>query len=254
MKMVSQTDIGRVRMVNEDRAALQRGLDGLSAAIVADGMGGHQAGDIASQMAIDIIQKELQGLNRHMPEEEIREALRNAIEIANEIIYEFASQRENYHGMGTTVVVTVASSERLIIGHIGDSRAYKINSETIVQLTEDHSLVNELVKSGQITPEEASQHPRRNVLTRALGTEPGVEADIHEFSWTAGETVLLCTDGLSNLIEPLAIWGILKTEPDLEAAAHKLVLQALEAGGDDNITVILLLNEPDADKGKGDEG
>jgi serine/threonine protein phosphatase PrpC len=251
MLMVSQTDIGRVRLVNEDRSAIQLELNGLSLAIVADGMGGHQAGDVASAMAIEKIQASLQTIRSDMSIDECKKKLRQAIEKANEIIYDFASHRENYHGMGTTVVVTIASQELLLIGHIGDSRAYKINDESIVQLTEDHSLVNELVKSGQITAEEASQHPRRNVVLRALGTEPGIEVDIYEYPWQPGEIVLLCTDGLSGLLEDTTIWNIVKAETNLEAAAQMLIHNALDAGGDDNVTVILLKHDHETEQGKG---
>jgi serine/threonine protein phosphatase PrpC len=248
MLMVSQTDIGRVRLVNEDRAAVQSELNGLSLAIVADGMGGHQAGDVASAMAIERIQESLQHIHSEMSIDECKQKLRQAIEKANESIYDFASHRENYYGMGTTVVVTVASQELLLIGHVGDSRAYKIDSESIVQLTEDHSLVNELVKSGQITPEEASQHPRRNWVLRALGTEPEIEVDIYEYPWKQGEIVLLCTDGLSGLLEDHMIWKLVKDEANLEAAAQQLIHSALDAGGDDNVTVILIGHDQETEK------
>jgi len=251
MKMVSRTDIGKVRQVNEDRAAIHHELNGLSLAIVADGMGGHQAGDIASQMAIDIIESELTTIHWGMPVEECKTALRQAIELANERIYEFASQRENYHGMGTTVVAIIASQELLIIGHIGDSRAYKISGDAITQLTEDHSLVYELVKNGQITPEEADHHPRRNWITRALGTEPGVEVDLYEYTWREGETVLICSDGLSGLVDANEIWNIIQNNAELDAAAERLIARALDAGGDDNVTVVLLAHDHDANEEKG---
>jgi serine/threonine protein phosphatase PrpC len=249
MLMVSQTDIGRVRLVNEDRAAIQHELNGLSLAIVADGMGGHQAGDVASQMAIEKIQEELQAIRSDMPVEACKDKLREAIERANAAIFEFAAERENYHGMGTTVVAVIASQELLIIGHIGDSRAFKIDSESIVQLTEDHTLVNELVKNGQITQEEASNHPRRNWLLRALGTEPTVEVDIYEYEWKHGDTILLCTDGLSSLVEPGIIGKLVQSETNLDSAAQLLIRQALDAGGDDNVTVILLKHDEISEEG-----
>ncbi len=249
--MVSRTDIGKVRQVNEDRAAIHHELNGLSLAIVADGMGGHQAGDIASQMAIDIIESELRTIHWGMPVEDCKMALRQAIELANEKIYEFASGRENYHGMGTTVVAMIASQELLIIGHIGDSRAYKISGDAITQLTEDHSLVYELVKNGQITPEEADHHPRRNWITRALGTEPGVEVDLYEYAWREGETVLICSDGLSGLVDANEIWKIIRNNPELDTAAERLIARALDAGGDDNVTVVLLAHGHDANEEKG---
>jgi serine/threonine protein phosphatase PrpC len=243
MKMAHRTDIGRIRMVNEDRAIVQEDVGGYALAIVADGMGGHQAGDLASQMAIEMIQRQLQSIHTGMSKEECKRAVKSAIEMANEKIYEFASQREHYHGMGTTVVVAVASEEHVIIGHIGDSRAYKINARSIEQLTEDHSLVNELVKNGQITREEAKHHPRRNVLTRALGTEPTIEVDTRELEWSEGDLLLLCSDGLSSLVSREALYEAVNDEGVLNDKVNRLVNEALEAGGDDNITVILVKND-----------
>ncbi|MCY9658214.1 Stp1/IreP family PP2C-type Ser/Thr phosphatase [Paenibacillus chondroitinus] len=252
MKMVSRTDIGKVRLVNEDRAAIHHELNGLSLAIVADGMGGHQAGDIASQMAIDMISNELQSIHWGMPVDACKQVLKEAIEKANEKIYEFASGQESYHGMGTTVVAVIASQELLIIGHIGDSRAYKIAGESITQLTEDHSLVYELVKNGQITLEEADHHPRRNWITRALGTEPGVEVDLYEYSWRPGDIILICTDGLSGLVDSGDILRIIKSHAELDAAAKQLIQSALDEGGDDNVTVVLLAHDADSDEKRGD--
>lgn len=252
MKMVSRTDIGKVRLVNEDRAAIQHELNGLSLAIVADGMGGHQAGDIASQMAIDMISSELQSIHWGMPVDACKQVLKEAIEKANEKIYEFASGQESYHGMGTTVVAVIASQELLIIGHIGDSRAYKIAGDSITQLTEDHSLVYELVKNGQITLEEADHHPRRNWITRALGTEPSVEVDLYEYSWRPGDTILICSDGLSGLVDSSDILRIIKTHAELDAAAEHLIQSALSEGGDDNVTVVLLAHDSDSDEKRGD--
>lgn len=243
MHMVSRTDIGNIRLVNEDRAVVWRVPDGWSVAVIADGMGGHQAGDIASQMAVDAIQRELKHLTPSMSVEECKQALSRAIEIANENIYEFALGRENYHGMGTTVVTVIAGSEQAIVGHIGDSRAYLIDDASIIQLTEDHSLVNELVKNGHITAEEAHHHPRRNVIIRALGTDPTVKADIRVVPWKAGDKLLLCSDGLHDLVDDGSIHEIVRVEQDLDRLSVRLVHSALDAGGDDNITVIVIRNE-----------
>lgn len=239
-----RTDIGRIRQVNEDRAAVLPERDGLTVAVVADGMGGHQAGDIASQMAIEAIQEELGLLEGTATPDAVESAVRKAIETANERIFHFASDREQYQGMGTTVVVAAASRERLVIGHIGDSRAYLAGKDAFIQLTEDHSLVNELFRSGQITQEEADRHPRRNVLTRALGTETKVESDVHTYGWEAGDIALLCSDGLSGLVDKVELYENLRAGGDLDEKAVRLVERALEAGGDDNITVVLIENKP----------
>jgi serine/threonine protein phosphatase PrpC len=243
MIMVSRSDIGNIRLVNEDRAVVRHEPGGWSVAVVADGMGGQQAGDIASQMAVDVILRELQRLTPSMSVEDCKQALQQAIEAANENIYEFALGRENYHGMGTTVVTVIAGSEQAIVGHIGDSRAYLIDDVSIVRLTEDHSLVNELVKNGHITPEEAAHHPRRNVLIRALGTDPAVEADIRVVPWKKGDMLLLCTDGLHGLVDDATIEEIARGEPDLDRLSVRLIHSALDAGGDDNITVIIIRND-----------
>lgn len=251
MRTAQKTDIGRIRMVNEDRFVVQNDWRGFTLAIVADGMGGHQAGDIASQMAVDMIVEQLQAVHPGMSAEERKLAIRSAIETANERIFDFASRREKYRGMGTTVVVALASPETLVIGHIGDSRAYLVRQDSIVQLTQDHSLVNELVRTGQITAEEASTHPRRNVLTRALGTEPAITAELNEFSWQEGDTVLLCSDGLSGLVDASTLLHLIHTGNSLEEKVQLLVDEALAAGGDDNITVVLIANERDTEDEKG---
>jgi serine/threonine protein phosphatase PrpC len=206
-------------------------------------MGGHQAGDIASQMAVDVVQRELQRLSPAMSAAECESALRQAIEIANSDIYEFALGKENYHGMGTTIVAVIAGRDTAIVGHIGDSRVYLIDGASIVQLTEDHSLVNELVKNGHITAAEAVHHPRRNVIIRALGTDPTVEADIRIVPWKDGDMLLLCSDGLHDLVDDNTIYEIARGEPDLDRLAVRLIHSALDAGGDDNVTVIAMKHE-----------
>ncbi|MFS0839422.1 Stp1/IreP family PP2C-type Ser/Thr phosphatase [Paenibacillus sp. 1P03SA] len=244
MKMVSVTDTGRVRSVNEDRAVIQHDVGGFSLAIVADGMGGHQAGDVASQMTIDIIREELKSLSSAMTVEECELAVKEAIRSTNRKVFEYASAREELQGMGTTVVVLLASGQRAILGHIGDSRAYKINGPSILRLTEDHSLVNELLKNGQLTPDEAERHPRRNVLTRALGTEPDAQPDVRHLSLESGDILLLCSDGLSGMVDDQTILSIVRGEAELEAIAQSLLQAALDAGGDDNITIILASGDP----------
>jgi serine/threonine protein phosphatase PrpC len=246
-----RTDIGKVRLINEDRAAVQNGINGFTLAIVADGMGGHQAGEIASKMAVELIQSHLLGLTNVWDEHNRPAAIRRAIVHANETVFEFASNQQRFYGMGTTVVATLASNKDMAIGHIGDSRAYlwkaSVKDKTkgagsLRQVTEDHSLVNELIKTGQITPAEASTHPRRNVLTRALGTEKQAEVDVTQLTWQHGDILLLCSDGLSGLVKDSVLEQVLSQDRDLEWKADELVRLALDAGGDDNITVVLLEN------------
>jgi serine/threonine protein phosphatase PrpC len=242
MLTAHRTDIGRIRTLNEDRVSVQEELNGFTLAIVADGMGGHQAGDIASQMAIETIQGQLQELHTGMSIEECEAALKHAIYKANDEVFHRASTELQYQGMGTTVVLALASEEKVILANIGDSRAYMISDESIKQITEDHSLVTELVKSGQISAEEAHAHPRRNVLTRALGTDQAVTVDIYQIQWNDGDSILLCSDGLSGLLDNERIKGILSNEQNIHRKTDLLIASALEAGGEDNITVALLSN------------
>lgn len=250
MRTAERTDVGRIRSVNEDRAVILPEQYGTVIAIIADGMGGHQAGDIASQLAIEKIREELSGLPDGASLEERKAAIRLAVEAANAEVYRQASQREQLRGMGTTVVVSLATPDQLVVGHIGDSRAYLAADSRLVQLTEDHSLVNELLKSGQITREEADHHPRRNVLLRALGTDTEVQVDVVEHSWAEGDILLMCSDGLSNMVNEEECLEVLQSAHSLEHKVDELVERALSAGGDDNVTVVLIENRPAEASGK----
>ncbi|WP_219837725.1 Stp1/IreP family PP2C-type Ser/Thr phosphatase [Paenibacillus sp. R14(2021)] len=248
MKIALRSDIGKVRLVNEDRVWSEVLEPGLVVAIVADGMGGHQAGEVASQLAVDTFREALNGSTAALPFEERKTLISQAILQANEIVFDMASNNEQYYNMGTTVVAALLSEDNAIIGHIGDSRAYQWRDGKLMLRTEDHTLVNELVKSGQITPEEAQNHPRRNVLTRALGTDEQVEVDVKGISWMKDDLLLLCSDGLSDMISTAAIVETLQQdELDLDQKADRLVQLALQAGGDDNITVILLHHAEDTE-------
>lgn len=245
MRIANRSDVGRIRMVNEDRAAVMADCNGYALAVVADGMGGHKAGDIASQLAIETIQESLiRNLQPGSGPEECGQTVKKAVLEANRTIFEAASRTVEYSGMGTTAIVTLADRERLILGHIGDSRAYLLQGGHFRQLTEDHSLVNVLIRTGQITEEEAERHPRRNILMRALGTELEVDVDIIQTEWSEGDIVLICTDGLSGAVPKGELELVLKSGADLDGKADRLVHKALEAGGDDNITVVLMANDP----------
>lgn len=229
--------------MNEDYSWVGRLASGVTLAIVADGMGGHQAGDVASRLAVDAFRA---ALERHaeregLSEQEGKMLLRQAISEANETVYAAASQNDRYHNMGTTVVAAMLSGQSAIIGHVGDSRAYRVSKDVMELLTTDHSLVNELLKSGQLSEEEALHHPRRNVLTRAIGTDAQVEIDVRAVAWAAEDTLLLCSDGLTNMVSEEQIFAVLTDEgEELDSKADHLIQQALEAGGDDNVTVVLL--------------
>jgi protein phosphatase len=223
-----RTDVGRVREGNEDEKLVDQRM-GLYA--VADGMGGHQAGEVASQTALEALRA---AVSSGTP-------IREAITKANDAVLERSAGDERLRGMGTTMTAaTLAAGGTLLIGHVGDSRAYLVRDGELRQVTEDHSLVEEMVRDGELTPEQAEVHPRRSVITRALGIEPGVEVDMYPVELQEGDRVLLCSDGLTGMVRTEDIAAILQREPDPQRAANALVDEANKAGGEDNITVVLL--------------
>jgi serine/threonine protein phosphatase PrpC len=240
MKVAMQSDIGLVRQNNQDHAGYSQDLEGLVLAIVADGMGGHQAGEIASELTVNMVSRKLQHLSADLSEEDCRYAILEAIDEANRQVYEKSSEDPLYSGMGTTVVLALASPKWVQVAHIGDSRCYRITREGMECLTTDHSLVNELVRNGQISPSEAEVHPQRNVLLRALGTDTYVEVDIDRHTWLEGDQLLLCSDGLTNMVSEERIHQILLLDLEVEEKVEVLIKEALEAGGEDNVTAILL--------------
>ncbi|WP_379153204.1 Stp1/IreP family PP2C-type Ser/Thr phosphatase [Paenibacillus sp. sgz5001063] len=241
IRTVHASDIGRVRTVNEDSVWIGVTHNGYTLGIIADGMGGHLAGDTASRLALETIKNALDGLQPDLPEEELQGALAAAIYEANSAVHNEASRDEKYHNMGTTVVTVLLNGPDGYIGHIGDSRAYLIKDGIAVQLTDDHTLVNELFKNGQISHEELDNHPRRNVLTRALGTDAEVTADLAPVHLSQGELLLLCSDGLSNFVSQEHLGKVAGIhEISLEERADRLLQLALLAGGGDNISVALL--------------
>ena len=250
MKSALRSHVGRVRSINEDYGWVGQLQGGLSAAIVADGMGGHLAGEIASGLAVESLVQSLREWREDLSAKESEDRMREMIRKANEVVFNTASLNNRYRNMGTTVVVALLNEKEGIIGHIGDSRAYRIRGGQLSLITDDHTLVNELAKMGQLTPEEAQHHPRRNVLTRALGTERDVAIDIRRIDWMPGDQLLLCSDGLSGMVDDEALLSTM-TDPslDLEQKAERLVELALQAGGEDNVTVALVGYEPEEASG-----
>jgi len=235
MRWAHLTDIGLVRSQNEDSLCVSPET-GLFA--VADGMGGHLAGEVASATALQILERELS--KRLQQGESPDHALVNAVQEANRQVYELASGNQQWAGMGTTITACLKRGEFIYIAQVGDSRAYLLRESMIMQLTEDHSLVRELVKNGGLTEEQALHHPQRNVLTRALGTASSLNVDIFKRRVFTGDMLLLCTDGLTGYIRPEEILLTIRNSSDLDNAARNLVDKALSSGGKDNITVILL--------------
>ncbi|OYD06420.1 Stp1/IreP family PP2C-type Ser/Thr phosphatase [Paludifilum halophilum] len=241
MEQAWHTHKGRVRDYNEDSVGLFQSKYGVPIAVVADGMGGHQAGDVASQSAVQVIKRELQGLTPSMGTKERRKQSLHAVTAANRDVYRMAARHKGYKGMGTTVISAVLGREEIVLAHIGDSRAYLLHDNGLYQLTEDHSLVNILRKHGEITEEEAEVHPQRNVIVRAVGTNEEVEADLVVTPWYEGDILLLCSDGLYNMVGVDVIGTILTTPGiDLHEQADRLLQRALDAGGTDNISIVLV--------------
>ncbi len=238
MKAAAATDRGRVRPANEDRVFADPKAGVL---MVADGMGGHAAGEVASELAVRTISGILTGAPRRAPAlAQPPEILREAIQRANAAIRARASEDLSLHGMGTTVAVVLADEARLWLAHVGDSRIYLVRAGEIHRLTQDHSLVAQLVKAGQITAAEARRHHLRNVITRSLGFETTVEAETQSLEWMPGDYLLLCSDGLTGMLEDTEIArAVTDGGPDLPAICRELIALANERGGTDNISVVV---------------
>ena len=231
MAAALRTDIGRVRSQNED-AAWADDARGLYA--VADGMGGHLAGEVASRMAIEAVQRMARAHGRADTL-----ALREMMRRANDEIARHAQQHPECAGMGTTLSVLWRGGRYMYIAHVGDSRIYRLRGGALEQITQDHSLVEELVRARIITREQARTHPRRNIITRALGTQGDNAPDLLAADAQPGDLWLLCTDGLSGMLTDETIEAEMRRNVPLDAMADSLLSQALEAGGRDNVTLIL---------------
>lgn len=243
MEMVQRTEIGRVREHNEDSIGLFPLSDGLTLAVVADGLGGHSAGEVASHEAIKTFEKELGKLTKDLSLKERGDHLSLIIGKANEKVYKLAHDKNKLTGMGTTVVAVLVDEKQFVVAHVGDSRAYLLYNDGLYQMTEDHTFVNFLIKNGQLTEEEAYTHPKRSVLTRAVGTTEEVDVDISDNPWGSGDILLLCSDGLTSMISDRDIGLVLSsTSMNLDEKADRLIELALDAGGTDNISLILLQN------------
>ncbi len=236
MKMVSKTDTGRRRRMNQDYVYTSETPVGKlpNLLILADGMGGHNAGDYASRYTVETIVRSVMGSSDHSP----IAILQAAIQQANQAILEKSQTDIDLEGMGTTVVAATVFGNELYVANVGDSRLY-IAGDAFLQVTKDHSFVQEMVRRGQISPENARSHPDRNIITRAVGGRQGVEIDFFEIELKAGDQILMCSDGLTDMVEDCEIFQTLKDRQDLDEAVGNLVDTANAYGGNDNITVIL---------------
>ncbi len=240
MRIVSKSDIGRMRRTNQDAFATGELTGNVAWAVVCDGMGGANGGNIASQTAVKVISDRISsGFVKGMNSSDIKTLLNTAIYTANLNVFDMAKSVETLSGMGTTVVALLICDDVLHIAHAGDSRAYVLSNGNIKQITKDHSIVQHLVEMGQLTAAEAKVHPKKNVITRALGVEEMIKVDYTELPFEDGDVVMLCTDGLSNYIDDSQVISIMK-ENNFYEFSEKLVEAANENGGGDNITVVVI--------------
>lgn len=243
IKTAYASSIGRIRKSNQDFVRVFQNKSGATMAIVCDGMGGHQGGDVASTMAVSHLGHSFSTTD-FMDCESARKWLDVQLNSENETILKTADRFPDLNGMGTTIVLAVVFAEEALIAHLGDSRAYSYTGEKFSQLVEDHSLVNELVKMGQITKQQAKHHPQKNIITQALGVSSTIEPEFKQIELHDNDVILLCTDGLTNSLSDPQIQQILATkELSLKERCRKLINEANRLGGGDNITVCLVVNE-----------
>jgi serine/threonine protein phosphatase PrpC len=226
----SQSDTGRQRRANEDAYMARSPVF-----VVADGMGGAQAGEVASRVAVEAFERGLDDGGGASPEQLLAERVHEA----NARIHEMSQAEQDRAGMGTTITAAHVGEHEIAIAHVGDSRAYRFRDDELERLTEDHSLVEEMRRRGQLTAQEADEHPQRSIITRALGPEPDVIVDTHSWRGIAGDVYLLCSDGLTSMVPEAQVAAILREASTLADAGHALIDAANRAGGRDNITVVL---------------
>ena len=240
MRAFAKSDVGKLRDTNEDSYYISNVDDEIKIFILADGMGGYNGGEIASKLAVSTALSYIQTNFANTPKEkeDILNLIKSAMEYANMVVYEKSNNEKELAGMGTTLEVCLIYNNKVYIGHVGDSRVYRIRKEFIRKLTHDHSYVQKLVKDGTITEEEARNHPKKNMLMKALGCTAFLEPDVTVKGFIKDDIILMCSDGLSNMLDDEEIYEIIRQEGTL--AAEKLVEKANENGGYDNITAIVI--------------
>ena len=245
----TQTDPGLARENNEDAVAFDSAT---RLCVLADGMGGYNAGEVASGMAVSFIRSELsrwlEQAGADANAKEVRRAMHICVENSNNAVFNAAHANRQYSGMGTTLVVAVFHGDRLVLGHIGDSRCYRLRGPSFQQITKDHSLLQEQLDAGLITPQQATTSVYKNLVTRALGVEDTVLLDVHEHRVEVGDVYLICSDGLSDMMADDQIANVLLGTSSLHEKAQQLVAAANDNGGRDNISVLLALASEDSSK------
>ncbi len=243
MKVYTRTDIGRTRSMNQDSFLVSENENGLNLYMLADGMGGYKGGEIASKVAITAVYKYITEKFDEIPKnrESILELIEKSIEFANSAIYEESEEDEELQNMGTTLDVLLIYKNKIYIGHIGDSRIYRIRKNVMKRVTTDHSYVEKLIQDGEITRDEAYTHPKKNLLIKALGTDEKVEPDIIYTVLNKNDILVMCSDGLTNMLKEEQILNIIKENG--ENSSEVLIDEANNAGGLDNITVVIIENK-----------
>lgn len=241
MRFTVESDIGRKRSLNEDRAVVLTNAVGLQLAIVADGMGGHNAGDVASTMAVEGLASSFNAVQTLFASmEEKQQWLTDTVKTVNKAIYDYSLTHEECQGMGTTLIAALIEDDTALLCHVGDSRAYVISEDNIAQITRDHSYVNVLVETGQISEEEAEVHPQKNYILKSLGTEATIEPDYYQVQLLPYSYLLICSDGLSNKLSAAELHSIVVEPTTLVAKGQELIRRANHYGGEDNISCVLL--------------
>ena len=240
MKIVAKTDKGKVRESNQDAYAVGELPGEVAWAVVCDGMGGAAGGNIASALAVKVISDKITScFNQKMRDSSIFNLLDSAITAANIEVYDMADSQRDLRGMGTTVVCAIVRQDTAYIAHAGDSRAYIAGDDEVKQITTDHSMVQDLIDRGKITAEEAEHHPNKNIITRAVGVDKRIKIDFDQFELEDNQTLILCTDGLSNYVSTTELLEDIK-DGQYYAFADRLVKRANNNGGGDNITVVAI--------------
>ena len=242
MRVLAKSDIGKAREMNQDYYYISPIQDDIKLYILADGMGGYKGGEIASNLAVNCAKSYICNNFSKIEKEknEILNLINNAIEYANMIVYEKSLEIEDLHDMGTTLEVAIIWSNKIFIGHVGDSRIYRVRKNVIRKLTTDHSYVEKLVKDGSITKDEAYHHPNKNMLLKAIGCSNLVQPDVFYKGFLKGDILLMCSDGLTNMLKESEIYNILLNNP--EKPEEALINEANKMGGIDNITTIIVDN------------
>ncbi|HFI0462825.1 TPA: Stp1/IreP family PP2C-type Ser/Thr phosphatase [Streptococcus suis] len=239
MKINVHSSVGRRRTSNQDYADFFTNKHGQTLMVLCDGVGGHQAGDVASYKTTEFLGQVFKDQDQALTLASVQSWMKTAIDQVNQYIYQASKADNQLQGMGTTLVLASIVEDHLIIGHVGDSRAYIFKNDQLIRMTEDHSLVNELIKSGEITLEEGLSHPQRNVVTQSIGGTSQVKAEIKVLSVEDIQVVMLCSDGLTNMVDEMKLLEMFKKDRHDPEFAQKLIDAANEAGGADNITVII---------------